>query len=50
MVIKSWAESFEMGDLSLATVTLSNIGGGIYSYGRPIVALGMSSMRQRPTA
>ena len=36
--------------LSLAAVTLSNIGSGICTHGRPIVALGMSSMCQRPAA
>ena len=36
--------------MSLAAVTLYNIGGGIHLYGRPIVALGMSSMSQRPIA
>ena len=37
-----------MGAYSLATVTLPNIGGGNHPHGRPIVALGMSSMCQRP--
>ena len=29
---------------------LSNMSGGIYPHGRPIVVLGMSSMLQRPAA
>ena len=35
--------------MSLATVTPSNIVDSIHTHGRPIVALGMSSMCQRPT-
>ena len=34
----------------MAAVTLFNMGGGIHTHGRQIVALGMSSMCQRPTA
>ena len=36
--------------MSLAAITFPNIGGGIYPHGWPIVALGMSSMCQRPAA
>ena len=35
--------------MSLVAVRPSNIGSGIHTHGRQIVALGMSSMRQRPT-
>ena len=34
----------------MVMVTLPNIGDGIHLHGRPIVALGMSSMCQRPAA